>query len=201
MDTTARRVRLVVDFAGVTQLSAAKWRKSLGGFLITAPNGQPGSDTGGVWYGSQVPNPIANELTDLQLHVRRLVDAVVNRTPLKGTEFLALGQPTSVPSVGADGAVTLTVVDGTFSERVFDAVKRLLAHTGAGAIRACPICARVFVKEGKRQHCGRSKCEVEFARAGWRRWSRSPNGQRYLKDLYKKNDWKLGARSQQGESR
>jgi hypothetical protein len=229
MTPAVRRLRTVLEFVNTPMRGASsigRTARSLEKFLTATPQGQPGKDTGGVWFGSpdletgSMPTPGAGELELLQQKVRRLLDAVVGRrvqrvdqsvdppqttitnlSVLSSTDLLMLElRPPRVVPVVADGSVTLKVIDGTFSDRFLLAVLLLLAYAGAGSVRACQVCGRVFLKDGKRLHCGRTKCKAQSTSLTYQRWKNSEKGQRYLKEhVYEPNNWTPGWEKKEGK--
>ena len=212
MTPGARRLDALVRFASgslSTPEDVDRAVRDLTSFLIRAPRGRPGSDTGGVWFGTPpVPAPLKDrhkdELGELQEHVRRLFDRVIHPRPTSATDplMLELHPPKLAPTVASDGTVILQVLDGSFSDRVLLALMLLLVHTGVGSVRECLVCQRLYAKDGKRLHCGRKRCEREMKNVSYRRWEQSEKGKRYYEEkVCAPNSWTPGARKAKSRRR
>ena len=208
-----RRLRIAFDLAETNfdRLNAKgmeRVRRDVGRFLLSGSAKGPGAETGRVWVGSRVPALSDRELqTLLQLTVRRLLDALVARVPLNFPDLPRLDLVLSPVAGGND--VTVTVVEGSASDRFMFALLLLLAHVGAGRVRACPGCGGAFLKLGRRTHCSRPECRRELARAYWRRYKNTPAGrraherhmQRLYETVYVAHGWTPGARSKRKRTR
>src|SRR5712691_7604146 len=99
METTAKRLELAFGIAE-TQLhpkgdteGVQRLRRDVMKFLQTYPGRQPGADTGGVWFGSEVPTATSQELYGIPAAARRLLDAI-----LYGGQSVLSGQRAEFPT-------------------------------------------------------------------------------------------------------
>lgn len=220
---SARRLRTLIEFTAtrLTPENIETVGRRLGNFLLAAPGGQPGSDTGGVYFGSSsLPTPTPGDVEDVQRRLSALLavaagkrvqldnhgddagavdkfgkavrtqDLVADYSVMPDwlSRMLVVEPVRLTPSRAADGSVTLTA-DGSFPDRFVTAAMFLLAQAGTESIRICPICGRLFPKEGKRQHCNRARCKKEFKQRAYQRWYAGPKGEAYYRE---KHHWNTG---------
>ncbi len=181
-----------LDARGVERV----WRE-VGTFLLRAPDGQPGGDTGGVWVGSELPQVGSKrELSELQLAVGRLLHRVALRSSLSDhdLQFLTLGELALVPVVASTGQVLVKVASGSTRDRYLLALVLLLRHVGADRVRRCR-CGRPYLKVGRRTSCPDRACRAERRAQYWQNWKKSPSGRRALGRVYNAHGWMLGARA------
>ena len=197
MTGDARRLQIALDLAeaNLGALGEPKRRDLLHRahrFLVSAPQGRAGEDTGGFWFGSFAPTPTDNDLQDIQLALRELIQAVTSRVPLAPFDLRLAFAPVVVGR-----KVLISVTNESFRDRFLLCVLTVLAQHGTSRLRSCSECGGAFVKFGRRVRCRRPECVKQWRAGAWSSYKRK-HPEKVLasrKRQYDAHGWKLGARS------
>jgi hypothetical protein len=139
----------------------------VGRFLLSAPKGQPGAYTCGLWGGSDLTQePSDTDLWRLQRAVRALLDTIAARGVFVDLTGDAAINVTLLPITTTAGEVIVSV-RGSVRDRYVLVLLMLLRHVGAQRIQPCGVCRRAFFKMGRRKYCGRAACRRAVMRRDW----------------------------------
>jgi hypothetical protein len=166
-------------------------------FLGASDKGAHPSDTCGVYFAAGLgPDSRIStaELQDLQIAVKRLLDAVPSGLYRDVPSLDLMFAPMRV---GAN--LRIDVVKASVLHRYLLELLLVLTQVGAGRIRVCPVagCGGAYLKVGKRASCHRAECRaVRRARYTAQRKG-TPADIRARKRYYKMvgKGWKFGARA------
>jgi hypothetical protein len=201
-----RQLKLAFRFAearlDTAGLKAA--RRDVDRFLRFAEEAGPGATTGGMWFGSRVPAaPPANEIAELQMFVRRQLDAMIHHVALDYPEAPQLSFVLGLPEDG--GRVVVSVISASVRDRFLMSLMLLLARVGSKRVLSCRNCKMAFLKNGRRTHCARVECRRQRQAAYFKAYTKTPSGrlalQRQREKLYAKHGWKLGGRKKKSTER
>src|SRR5688500_10087929 len=120
------------DLAALPPVMLRRVKREIGLVLLSAPPEGPGTYTGGVWAGSQLPDFSDYDLYQLRAAVRLILPSAASRTPIsEKNRYKVAVSVTTLPVVTSTGEVVLHVMpDVPVRDRYLLILQLLLRHVG-----------------------------------------------------------------------